>query len=379
MKIAKIIPLYKSGDNQSYCNYRPISILPSLSKILEKTVYKRLTDYLNKYDILNTSQYGFRHGHSTSMALLDFVERIHEALDRKEYTIGVFLDLAKAFDTVNHNILLGKLEHYGIRGTPLLWFKDYLTNRKQYVHFQGTNSDMFDITCRVPQGSVLGPLLFLIYINDINTASCKLSFTLFADDTNIFNKNLQQLIRSTNEELSKLSLWFKANRLSLNITKTNYMLFSNRKKILNQNMNVIIDESIITRVKDCKFLGVIIDENLTWMKHINQVTSKISKNIGVMHKLSYYLYADAIKCLYYTLVYPYIHYGNIVWANNYPSKLTRIVLLQKRAVRIIAKVGYRESTAKIFKELRKLLRVDQINELEIGKCLSIILGKHLID
>ena len=222
MKIAKIIPLYKSGDNQSYCNYRPISILPSLSKILEKTVYKRLTDYLNKYDILNTSQYGFRHGHSTSMALLDFVERIHEELDRKEYTIGVFLDLTKAFDTVNHNILLDKLEHYGIRGTPLLWFKDYLTNRKQYVHFQGTNSDMFDITCGVPESTVLGPLLFLIYINDINAASCKLSFTLFADDTNIFNKNsnLQQLIRSTNEELSKLSLWFKANRLSLNITKT---------------------------------------------------------------------------------------------------------------------------------------------------------------
>ena len=137
MKIAKIIPLYKSVDNQSYCNYRPISILPSLSKILEKTAYKRLTDYLNKYDILNTSQYGFRHGHSTSMALLDFVERIHEALDRKEYTIGVFLHLAKAFDTVNHNILLKKkLEHYGIRGTPLLWFKDYLTNRKRYVHFQ---------------------------------------------------------------------------------------------------------------------------------------------------------------------------------------------------------------------------------------------------
>ena len=161
------------------------------------------------------------------MALLEFVERIHKALDRKEYTIGVFLDLAKAFDTVNHNILLNKLEHYGIRGTPLLWFKDYLTNRKQYFHFQGTNSDMFDITCGVPRGSVLGPLLFLIYINDINAASCKLSFTLFADDTNIFNKNsnLQQLIRSTNEELSKLSLWFKANRLSFNITKTNYMLF----------------------------------------------------------------------------------------------------------------------------------------------------------
>ena len=271
------------------------------------------------------------------MAILDFVEKIHESLDKGEYAIylGVFLDLAKAFDTVNHSILLNKLEHYGIKGIPLLWFKNYLSNRKQCVHFKGTNSEMFDITCGVPQGSVLGPLLFLIYIYDINASSRKLSFTLFADDTNIFNKNsnLPQLIETTNEELSKLSLWFKANRLSLNITKTNYLLFSNRKKIWNQNMNLKMDGSMVNRLKDCKFLGVIIDENLTWMRDINlvHVTSKISKNIGVMHKLS-----DTIKSLYYTLVYPYIHYGNIVWANNYPSKLTRIILLQKRVVRIIA-------------------------------------------
>ena len=179
---------------------------------------------------------------------------------------------------------------------------------------------------------------FLIYINDICASSSKLSFTLFADDTNIFNKNsnLNQLIETTNNQLKNLSLWFKANKLPLNVTKTNYMLFSNRKKISNENTNIKIDGNIIHRVKDCKFLGVIIDENLTWMNHMNLVTSKISKNIGVMRKLSYYLLTDAIKSLYYTLVYPYIHYGNIIWANNYPSKLSGIVLLQKRAVRIIA-------------------------------------------
>ena len=167
------------------------------------------------------------------MAILDFVEKIHSAIDNCEYSIGILLDLAKAFDTVNHTILLNKLEHYGVRGIPHLWVKNYLSNRKQYVHYKGVDSQMSDIICEVPQGSVLGPLLFLIYINDIIASSDVFSFTLFADDTNIFYKNtsLNHLLTIANDELSKLSSWFKANKLSLNISKTTFLLFSNRKEI----------------------------------------------------------------------------------------------------------------------------------------------------
>ena len=218
-----------------------MSVLPSLSKIIEKIVYNRLIDYINKFDILNSNQYGFRQLHSTSMAILDLN---NTAVDRGEYSIGVFFRFSKAFDTVNNTILLDKLEHYGIRGIPLLWFKNYLSNRKQYVQYKGIDSKMADITCGVPQGSLLGPLLFLIYINGIHASSKVFSFTLFADDTNIFYKNtsLNQLLTITNNELKKLALWFKANKLSLNISNTDYMLFSNRKNIMNEAIDLKIEK-----------------------------------------------------------------------------------------------------------------------------------------
>ena len=164
MKIARVMPIFKSGDSSLLTNYRPVSVLPVFSKILEKVVYNRILKYLDKHGILFKNQYGFRKGHSTSFALLHLFEKISSAIDRREHTVGIFLDLSKAFDTVNFNILFDKLEQYGIRGIALNWIKDYFSRRSQFVQFNEHCSNYYSIKCGVPQGSILGPLLFLLYI-----------------------------------------------------------------------------------------------------------------------------------------------------------------------------------------------------------------------
>jgi len=229
LKIAKVIPIYKKDDSALVSNYRPISLLPSISKILEKIVHKRLYNFLNSNNLLIPNQYGFRKSHSTDYALIKLYDKIIHSLSNKEHTFGIFMDLSKAFDTINHEILINKLHNYGIRGTSLAWFKDYLKNRKQYVVYESEKSQELNITCGVPQGSILGPLLFILYINDIVKSSQLLTFIIFADDTNILysHKDLNTAISTLNNELSKIQLWFKCNKLSLNIRKTNFMYFRN--------------------------------------------------------------------------------------------------------------------------------------------------------
>jgi len=195
--------------------------LPAFSKILERLVYNRLLEFIDKHNILSQNQYGFRKNISTSLALLDLVDKISMSTENNEYTIGIFLDLAKAFDTVNHNILLSKLYHYGIRGVAHDWFTSYLNNRHQFVYLNNAKSSKLPITCGVPQGSILGPLLFLLYINDLSTVTKVFTLIMFADDTNMFisGKNLNHLATIANVELASITTWFSANLLSLNIKK----------------------------------------------------------------------------------------------------------------------------------------------------------------
>ena len=261
LKIAKVSPIYKQGNKEDLKNYRPISILPYFSKILEKTMYTRLYHYVTAKNILYPYQHGFRAGHSTSMSLINIQEKITQAIENNEFSIGIFLDLAKAFDTVDHKILLSKLEIYGIRGTPLKWFTSYLSQRQQQVKCNGMLSTLKFIKYGVPQGSILGPLLFLIYINDLPNVSSILHIVLFADDTNAFtsHKSLDTLFQIANHELNKLSNWFKANRLSFNLEKTNYIIFtSHRKSIPTHNQKLLIEDTPITLVRSVKFLGVYI-------------------------------------------------------------------------------------------------------------------------
>ena len=190
-------------------------------------MHKRLYEFLELHNILFEKQFGFRKKNSTVHALMEITEKIKETIDSGKFGCGIFIDLKKAFDTVNHKILLTKMEHYGVRGVTLDWFASYLTGRKQFVYLNGESSELKDVSCGVPQGSVLGPLLFLMYINVLPNVSDKLNFYLFADDTNIYyeSKDLQNLEHVMNNELKHLSLWLKVNRLALNINKTNFLIF----------------------------------------------------------------------------------------------------------------------------------------------------------
>ena len=222
------VMVFKNGDRSQLNNYRPISVLPTFSKILEKLTCNRLVSYLSKHAILCSNQFGFRSNHDTSMAVIDMVDEISSAMDSSRFSIGVFVDLPKAFDTLNHKILLTKLNHYGIRGTALDWFESYLSNRRQYVEYNGIKSNLCELICGVPQGSVLGPVLFVLYINDIVNAPKTLKLILFADDTNLFisDANIDRLIATINSDLLCLANWFAVNRLSLNVNKTNFILYN---------------------------------------------------------------------------------------------------------------------------------------------------------
>lgn len=361
MKTAKVIPLYKTGEKNLFTNYRPISLLPQFSKILEKLFDIKLTNFVTKHDILTESQYGFRTGRSTTMALLELLEEVTMSLDSKKSTIGVFIDLKKAFDTIDHSLLLKKLEHYGIRGLVLDWLTSYLNHRKQYVQLNNITSDLYDVICGVPQGSILGPKLFILYINDICNVSKLFKFVIFADDTNIFSshENIHTLSRLVSTELDKLHVWFSINKLSLNVSKTNYMVFTNRKV---NHINVTIAGTVIDRVYVTKFLGVLIDCKITWKDHITSIASKLSKSIAIIYRASLILNDSAIYTLYCTLFLPYLNYCSVVWGNTYKTTIMPLVLKQKRIVRIICRAKFLEHTDELFRNL-KVMKLSQLIDL----------------
>ena len=262
-----------------------MSILCALSKVFEKVMYNRLLHFINELIILYKFQFGFRKDCSTHMALITLMDKLITALGNGEFTIGVFLDFSKAFDTINHQILFDKLYHYGIRRVALTWCKSYLSNRYQYVTYNGVKSSQQIIRCGVPQGSILGPLLFLIYINDLPMVCKHAMAIMFADDTNIFlsNSNIDDLQDLVNEELSHLTAWLKINKLSLNVKKAHYMVFTNKRAPASTIKLEINDERIVETCKT-KFLGVIIDNKLTWKEHVNYISGKIARGIGIITK-----------------------------------------------------------------------------------------------
>ena len=368
LKSAKVVPIFKKGEKECLANYRPISVLPYFAKFLEKVMYDRLSSYVNKANLIHPSQHGFQTGHSTFMALLDMEEKISKAIDNNEYSIGIFIDLAKAFDTVDHSILLKKMSNFGIRGLQLKWFHSYLSERTQRVLCNGSLSPLGHIAYGVPQGSNLGPLLFLLYINDLANVSTTLHFILFADDTNIFysNRSCTSLMEIVNNELTLISKWFVANRLTLNVDKTNFINFKSYRKIKPVNLALTLEGSLIRQVDSTKFLGVFLDQHLSWKTHINYISQKIAKNIGIVSRISYLLPKTIRLNLYYSLILPYLNYCNLIWASNYESRLHKLIILQKKAIRLIQGARKDAHTAPIFRDLN-LLNLKQIRSLQIGE------------
>ena len=255
--------------NSLFNNYRPVSVLCVVSKIFEKIMYNRVTTFLEMFQILHGNQYGFRKKSSTHVALLTFIDKVIQAIENGEYAIGVFLDFSKAFDTVDHKILLDKLDHYGIRGCALSWFRNYLSHRYQYVTYNGSQSSQQLIKCGVPQGFILGPLLFLVYISDLCIVCKSTEPVLFADDTNLFSSgsNASSLQDGVNNDLAIIAEWLKVNKSSLNIKKTHFMCFSAKNKP-GPCISLQIDGEALAEVNKSKFLGVIIDNKLSWKDHI---------------------------------------------------------------------------------------------------------------
>ena len=273
-KISKVTPIFKSGSISELGNYRSIAVISPFSKVLERLVYDQLVSYLEKQCLLYNFQFGFRKRYSTEYAILETVEKLKSAVDDQKVTCGIFLDFSEVLDTINYHILLEKLYKYGVRGLPHAWFSGYIANRKQYVKIGNVESSLKTITCGVPQGSTLGPLLFLLYINDFPRSSKKLTFRIFADDTNMFysTRDPEQLQSIINEELGKVLNFCAANMLPINF-KTNYIIITSPK----EKTNIGITVCNIEQKSQIKYLGVVIDEHLKWDAQLQHINNKITK------------------------------------------------------------------------------------------------------
>ena len=379
LKRSKVVPIFKSGNKIECDNYRPISLLCSISKVLEKVVAKKLLDHLQSNNLIYNHQYGFLPKRSTEQNLIQVTNYITNALNEGMYCIGVFIDLRKAFDVCSHKILLKKLKNLGISGVNLKWFQSYLSNRLQKVEINGTLSDEQSFNISVIQGSILGTILFLCYINDFYTCTTLFS-TLFADDGSCLakHKNLQILVNYVNTELQKIANWFLSNKMAINTSKTKFILFRTQGKQVDEsickifyNNNEIgkpVDQNLIFNIerihnsgttKNFKLLGILLDEYLSFDSHINLLCSKVAKSLYIINRVKNTLPKESLVTLYYALIHSHISYCTSVYGSATPTSLSKLVVMQKKAIRTICNVPSRTHTATLFKEL-KILPLDKL-------------------
>ena len=355
LKIAKVIPIFKKDSKKLIKNYRPISVLPVISKIFEMAIHEQLCDYFTVNGLFSTQQYGFMKNASTELAALELIDRLLNQLNARKIPINLYLDLAKAFDCISHDILLEKLRYYGVNDISIQLLKSYLSNRKQYVQIGDVLSSMQYIKTGIPQGSIVGPLFFSIYINDIVKCTEKFNCILYADDTTLnstidsFGKEIHIIERNISAELQKISKWLELNRLQLNTEKSKFMLFHMPQKSI-PNLQLTISGSIIEHVTQFKFLGLNIDSNLNWKAHLSAVSTKVSRVIGLLHKLKYMFPSYILRMIYNSLILPHFNYSLLAWG----CKCQNIETLQKKAIRIVHSKSPIAHTEPILKTMNQL-------------------------
>ena len=384
-KTARIVPIYKAGDRTSCDNYRPIALVKSFSKILEKIVQLNLINHLEINHLLYTHQYGFSKGKSTEHNLLHLINNITTSLNDGNFTVGIFLDLKKAFDVCNHSILLSKLPKYGISGQALNWFTSYLSNRSQKTDIGGHLSSSQNIDISVIQGSLLGPTLFLIYINDFPNCTSLTTF-LFADDTSAIKSgpNLNDLFTQINLELSKIATWYRANRMAVNTGKTKYIIFHNRGRNINTNelalyfndnephdyhnpANIHTLERVYNNNPDVtsrtyKLLGIHLDEHLTLNSHYSILCNKLSRALFFLRRVKNILPSNALLTLYYSLFHCHLLYCPNILGISSQSNISKVSALQRKAVRTITNSTRTAPTLPLFCNLR-ILPFDELLKL----------------
>ena len=309
-KVARITPLYKGDQRNIPGNYRPISVLPAISKIMERILYNQIYNYLTTFGLLSSSQFGFRKFHSTATALLECTNEWYVNLDRKLFNLVVFIDLKKAFDTVDHQILFKKLEHFGIKGQAHSLLKSYLTNRSQKCQLNGFVSSEQPIICGVPQGSILGPLLFLLYINDLPECLDNTRPRLFADDTNLTasGESLNDIEIAVNSDLENLRNWLMANKLSLNVAKTEFMLIGPKRMKTDSTINILIENKQIKQVNECKTLGILIDQHLSWNNNTKNICKKVTAGISALRRVKPFINKETLISIYTAIILPHFDY-----------------------------------------------------------------------